>query len=224
MAATYAGVSGVNRKMTKIPVGVSGTNRECQSAWAGVSSVNRQVFASNDADVNPSAITYGASGPADEEMRPKYVRCSNGILAMSFEAYMRDDSSEVSDSSICYISIPFTYNASISPNLSAEYGVRWSGSYQVSRTISYGGYRYELLNNTGARITSYYRSTNNGWSNTSGALMAQWGSSRLLAPTQTMSIKINIIKCSLTFTYTIDTNQLYVYDMPTKFNDFERTW
>lgn len=44
MAATYAGVSGVNRKLTKIPVGVSAVNRECKSAWAGVSGVNRQVF------------------------------------------------------------------------------------------------------------------------------------------------------------------------------------
>lgn len=45
-AATYAGVAGVNRKLTKIPVGVSGTNRNCKSAWAGVSGVNRQVFSS----------------------------------------------------------------------------------------------------------------------------------------------------------------------------------
>lgn len=46
MPATYAGVSGTNRKLTKIPVGVSGVNRECKSVWAGVSSVNRQVFSS----------------------------------------------------------------------------------------------------------------------------------------------------------------------------------
>ena len=45
-AATYAGVAGVNRKMTKIPVGVSGTNRNCKSAWVGVSGTNRQVFSS----------------------------------------------------------------------------------------------------------------------------------------------------------------------------------
>ena len=45
-AATYAGVAGVNRKLTKIPVGVSGTNRNSKSAWAGVIGVNRQVFSS----------------------------------------------------------------------------------------------------------------------------------------------------------------------------------
>lgn len=44
--ATYAGVSGVNRKMTKIPVGVGGVNRNCKAAWAGVGGVNRQVFSS----------------------------------------------------------------------------------------------------------------------------------------------------------------------------------
>lgn len=46
MAATYAGVSGVNRQITKIPVGVGGVNRNCKAAWAGVAGVNRQVFAS----------------------------------------------------------------------------------------------------------------------------------------------------------------------------------
>ena len=45
-ASTYAGVAGVNRKLTQIPVGVGGVNRNCKSAWAGVAGVNRQVFAS----------------------------------------------------------------------------------------------------------------------------------------------------------------------------------
>ena len=41
----YAGVSGANRQVKKVPVGVGGANRECKSVYAGVSGANRQVFA-----------------------------------------------------------------------------------------------------------------------------------------------------------------------------------
>ena len=40
----YAGVSGANRQVMKVPVGVSGANRDCRSAWAGAGSANRQIF------------------------------------------------------------------------------------------------------------------------------------------------------------------------------------
>ena len=40
----YAGVSGANRQVMKVPVGVSGANRECKSAWAGAGGANRQIF------------------------------------------------------------------------------------------------------------------------------------------------------------------------------------
>lgn len=52
----YAGVSGANRQVMKVPVGVSGTNRECKSVYAGVSGTNRQVFSASNCSIKVTAL------------------------------------------------------------------------------------------------------------------------------------------------------------------------
>ena len=75
MAATYVGVSGVNRKITKIPVGVGGVNRNCKAAWAGVAGVNRQVFASNNMSSISNASSLGGRGNGK-------ISCSGNVITV----------------------------------------------------------------------------------------------------------------------------------------------
>lgn len=71
----YAGVSGANRQVMKVPVGVSGANRECKSAWAGAGGANRQVFASSNMSSISNASGLGGRGNGK-------ISCSGNVITV----------------------------------------------------------------------------------------------------------------------------------------------
>lgn len=71
----YAGVSGANRQVTKVPVGVSGANRNCKSVYAGASGTNRQVFASNNMSNISNASGLGGGGNGK-------ISCSGNVITV----------------------------------------------------------------------------------------------------------------------------------------------
>lgn len=99
----YAGVSGSNRKLTKVPVGVSGANRECKSVYAGVSGTNRQVFSSANCSVSVSATE-------EDGLEGKYTL--NSDKSITFTAYAK--TTEKGNNGGCGIMIRITPDSPLS--------------------------------------------------------------------------------------------------------------
>lgn len=99
----YAGVSGSNRKLTKVPVGVSGANRECKSVYAGVSGTNRQVFSSANCSISVSATE-------EDGLEGKYTL--NSDKSITFTAYAK--TTEKGNNGGCGIMLRITLNVPLS--------------------------------------------------------------------------------------------------------------
>lgn len=136
----YAGVSGSNRKLTKVPVGVSGANRNCKAAWAGVSGVNRQVFSSGQPISN---LTVG-----------KIVKCTvSGTLRSFIIVHKGKPSTEyASDCDGVWLMSQNSHSLQKWNGAKEEIGVEKTSLYSYLNTTYYNALqvsvRSQILNST----------------------------------------------------------------------------